>query len=44
MKKRVDYYPYYEKLIGMKLDELIAEAPEYEDYASLKKWIRLKWR
>lgn len=46
MKKRVDYYPYYEKLIEMRFNELIAEAPEYkilaEHYPHLAESIKLK--
>ena len=46
MKKRVDYYPYYEKLMGMRLEELIEETPEYkilsERYPHLAESIKLK--
>jgi len=46
MKKRVDYYPHYEKLTEMKLEELIAESPEYkilaERYPHLAESIKLK--
>ncbi len=46
MKIRVDYYPYYEKLMGMRLEELLAEASEYnvleERYPHLAESIKLK--
>ena len=46
MKEIADYYPYYEKLIKMSLEEPIAEAPEYkvlaERYPHLAESIKLK--
>lgn len=46
MEEIADYYPYYEKLLRMRLEERIAEAPEFKvlakRYPHLAESIRLK--
>ena len=46
MKKRTNYYLYYERLMRMRLEEPVVEAPEYEvlarRYPHLAKSIKLK--
>lgn len=46
MKKKTNYYPYYERLMKKRLEEPVVEAPEYEvlarRYPHLAKSIKLK--